>query len=98
MTTTANRAPTKEEVKAAVSASSARPFWAIGWPSKVVATDQGSTGMLKRIEVIAPPNSAPQYMQESMMMADVGGMVNVSGNRIATPLAPPNPGSTPMMT
>src|SRR5262245_56218366 len=37
-------------------------------------------------------------MQESMMMADVGGMVNVSGSRMATPLAPPSPGSTPMMT
>ena len=32
------------------------------------------------------------------MMADVGGMLKVSGNRIATPLAPPSPGSTPMMT
>jgi len=25
-------------------------------------------------------------------------MVNVSGSRIATPFAPPRPGSTPMMT
>ena len=57
---TANSAPTKEEVKAAVSASSALPRWAMGWPSKVVATDQGSPGILKRIEVMAPPNSAPQ--------------------------------------
>src|SRR2546427_13186199 len=31
------------------------------------------------------------------MIADVGGIVNVSGSRIATPLAPPSPGSTPMM-
>src|SRR5919204_4930407 len=31
------------------------------------------------------------------MMAEVGGMVNVSGSRMATPLAPPSPGSTPMM-
>src|ERR671912_1765115 len=30
------------------------------------------------------------------MIADVGGIVNVSGSRIATPLAPPRPGSTPM--
>ena len=37
-------------------------------------------------------------MQDSMIMADVGGIENVSGNRIATPLAPPSPGSTPMMT
>jgi len=27
---------------------------------EVVATDQGSPGMLNRIEVMAPPNSAPQ--------------------------------------
>ncbi len=31
------------------------------------------------------------------MIADVGGIVNVSGSRMATPLAPPSPGSTPMM-
>src|SRR3982074_1388413 len=31
------------------------------------------------------------------MMADVGGMRNVSGRGIATPLAPPSPGSTPMI-
>jgi hypothetical protein len=37
-------------------------------------------------------------MQESMMIAEVGVIENVSGNRIATPLAPPRPGSTPMMT
>ena len=36
-----------------------RPL-AIGWPSKVVATDHGSPGILNRIDVIAPPNSAPQ--------------------------------------
>src|SRR6476661_9365106 len=37
-------------------------------------------------------------MQDSMMMADVGGIENVSGSRMATPLAPPSPGSTPMRT
>ena len=57
---TANKAPTKDDVNAAVSASPARPCWAMGWPSNVVATDQGSPGILNRIEVIAPPNSAPQ--------------------------------------
>ena len=60
ISTTATSAPTKEDVNAAVSASSARPCWAIGWPSKVVATDHGSPGMLNRIEVMAPPNRAPQ--------------------------------------
>src|SRR5262245_30145738 len=37
-------------------------------------------------------------MHDNMMMADVGGIEKVSGSKIATPLAPPSPGSTPMMT
>jgi hypothetical protein len=37
-------------------------------------------------------------MHVNMMIADVGGIENVNGSRIATPLAPPRPGSTPMMT
>ena len=59
-TMTARKAPMKDDEKAAVSAWSALPCTAIGWPSKVVATDHGSPGMLNRIEVMAPPNSAPQ--------------------------------------
>src|SRR5260370_25801823 len=34
-------------------------------------------------------------MQDSMTMAEVGSIVNVSGSRIATPFGPPRPGSTP---
>src|SRR3984957_3533284 len=34
-------------------------------------------------------------MLDSITMAEVGSMVNVSGSRIATPLGPPRPGSTP---
>src|SRR3989337_3525771 len=42
-------------------------------------------------------------MQESRMMAEVCpsgvcAMAKVSGSRIATPFAPPRPGSTPMIT
>jgi hypothetical protein len=37
-------------------------------------------------------------MHDSMMIADVGFIENVSGSRIATPLAPPSPGSTPIST
>src|SRR5512138_3631465 len=37
-------------------------------------------------------------MHDSRMIAEVGGMLKVSGSRIATPLAPPSPGSTPMIT
>src|SRR6266849_3781413 len=53
-------APTNDEVKAAVSACPPCPLRAIGYPSKVVATDQGSPGMLNRMDVMAPPKSAPQ--------------------------------------
>src|SRR5580658_3385121 len=34
-------------------------------------------------------------MLDSITMAEVGSMVKVSGSRIATPLGPPSPGSTP---
>src|SRR6266481_920482 len=34
-------------------------------------------------------------MQDSITIAEVGSIVKVSGSRIATPLGPPNPGSTP---
>src|SRR6266480_3822466 len=33
-----------------------------------------------------------------MMIAEVGDIENVSGSRIATPFAPPNPGRTPIST
>ena len=32
------------------------------------------------------------------MIAEVGDIAKVSGSRIATPLAPPRPGSTPIST
>ena len=60
MRTTEKSAPTNEDVKAAVSASPPRPCLAIGNPSNVVATDQGSPGILNRIDVMAPPKRAPQ--------------------------------------
>jgi hypothetical protein len=37
-------------------------------------------------------------MQDNMMIAEVGDMLKVSGSRIAMPLAPPRPGSTPIRT
>src|SRR6478735_5366125 len=37
-------------------------------------------------------------MHESITIAEVGDMVKVSGSRIATPLAPPRPGNTPIST
>src|SRR4030095_14058062 len=37
-------------------------------------------------------------MHDSRMIAGVGDIENVSGKRMATPLAPPSPGSTPIST
>src|SRR5688500_11106687 len=37
-------------------------------------------------------------MHDSMTIAEVGDMLKVRGSRMATPLAPPRPGSTPMST
>src|SRR2546430_16940033 len=97
MRTIDKSAPTNEEVTAAVSACPPCPWRASGYPSKVVATDHGSPGKLKRIDVMAPPKSAPQHKDVRRMIADVGGIVNVSGSRKAIPLAPPSPCSTPKM-
>src|SRR6267378_4250982 len=79
--------PTKlENVKAWMAKNSGGP--------KCSATSARS-GAKKVMSKVA--NSAPQYSEVSRMIADVGGMRNVSGSRMATPLAPPSPGSTPMM-
>jgi len=54
--------------------------------------------MLNRIEVMTPPNSAPQYTPARRMTALVGSvraMMTVIGRRIATALVPPRPGRTP---
>ncbi len=51
--------------------------------------------MLNRIDVVEPPNSAPQYMLVSRMMAETGSMLNVSGSSSDTPFGAPSPGSTP---
>ena len=42
-----------------------------------------------------PPNSAPQYMLDSRMMAETGCMPKVSGSSSDTPFGAPRPGSTP---
>src|SRR5262249_55446316 len=60
ISTMEKNAPIKEEEKAAVKACPPCPCRAIGKPSNVVATDQGSPGMLNKIDVMAPPKSAPQ--------------------------------------
>src|SRR5215204_6956622 len=95
MTKTPASAPNPADRKAKDKASTAWPCLAIGCPSKVVATEDGSPGMLNRIDVVDPPNSAPQYMLVSRMMAETGSIEKVSGIRMVTPFGAPKPGSTP---
>ena len=45
--------------------------------------------------MVDPPNSAPQYIDDSRMIAAVGSSVKVSGMRSDTPFGAPRPGSTP---
>src|SRR4029079_15058787 len=61
MSTVAMNAPTNDARNDDVSASPGLPrFLASGKPSNSSTTDHGSPGMLKRIDVMTPPNSAPQ--------------------------------------
>ena len=94
-TTTPASAPKPAAMNAVASASVARPCLASGYPSNVVATEDGSPGMLKRMDVVEPPKSAPQYIDESTMIPLIGSMLNVSGISSVTPFGAPRPGSTP---
>ena len=51
--------PRKENTVPTPSALYACPFFAIGLPSKQVATEAGVPGMLMRIAAIRPPDTAP---------------------------------------
>ena len=50
---------------------------------------------MKRIEVVEPPKSAPQYIEDRRMIAETGVIVKVSGKSRVTPLGAPSPGKTP---
>src|SRR5580765_7687459 len=47
------------------------------------------------MDVTEPPNNAPQYIEDSRMIADTGCIPKVSGSSSDTPLGAPRPGSTP---
>ena len=49
----------KEPIAAMPSATPARPWRAISWPSRAVTTEVASPGMLTRIAVVEPPYCAP---------------------------------------
>jgi hypothetical protein len=50
---------TKEPSAATASATPARPWRAMAWPSTAVITDEASPGTLSRMDVVEPPYWAP---------------------------------------
>ena len=50
---------TKDPTAQSTRAGPARPCWASGYPSKVLATVEDSPGVFMRTEVMVPPNMAP---------------------------------------
>ena len=59
-------------------------------------TFRTNTAELDRVTQPGMPQSG--IRNRPRVVAVAGGMVNVSGSRIAMPLAPPRPGSTPIST
>jgi hypothetical protein len=47
------------------------------------------------MDVTEPPNNAPQYIEDSRMIADTGCIPKVSGSSSDTPFGAPRPGKTP---
>ena len=83
-----------------VDKPSARPgcfnFVAIGYPSRVVATDAGVPGVFKRIAEMDPPYIAPQYIPRSIRIPPTPWKANVSGNKSAIPMFTESPGIAPI--
>lgn len=47
--------PTKDAIVVMKSATPARPFWAIGYPSRQVTADDVAPGMFSRMDAVDPP-------------------------------------------
>jgi hypothetical protein len=52
--------------------------------------------MFSRIDVVEPPYIAPQNMPASMITAETGSILRVTGRRRAIVAGGPRPGRTPM--
>ena len=97
--TTAPSSPPK--IDAQIPSHSARPgspFFAIGNPSKVVATAEGLPGMPSRHEVISPPVSPPTYTPIIAARPCNGSSPKVKGSTTITVMVIVIPGSDPPTT
>ena len=67
-------APIKELVREAPNARPACPFFAIAWPSRMVATVVASPGMPNRMEVISPVVATTECIPRRKANACTGAM------------------------
>ena len=74
------------------------PFFAIGYPSKAVATAGGAPGALIRIAVIDPPKVPAQYSAAIIAIAATGSREIVKGIRRAIAIGELKPGKAPTKT
>ena len=74
------------------------PFFAIGYPSRAVATAGGAPGALIRIAVIDPPKVPAQYSAAIIAIAATGSREIVKGIRSAIAIGELKPGKAPTKT
>ena len=68
-------APMSEDASAAPSARPASPFFAIAWPSRMIAAVVASPGTPKRIEVTSPVVATTECMPSRNANASTGCIV-----------------------
>src|SRR5262249_3694536 len=88
-------APISEEASAAPSARPASPFFAIAWPSRMMAAVVASPGTPKRIDVTSPVVATTECMPSRKAKASTGCMLSMKGSISASVVAPPRPGRRP---
>src|SRR5438128_1768214 len=90
-----NAAPNSELMIAAPSALPVSPFFAIAWPSTIVAAVVGSPGMPKRIDVMSPVVLVTAAIPRRNANASTGFILKMNGSMSASVVGPPRPGRMP---
>ena len=93
-----NIPPKTLETAASPRALPGSPFFAMGYPSRAVATAGGAPGALINIAVIDPPKVPAQYKAAIIAIAATGSNVMVNGINKAIAIGELKPGRAPTKT
>ena len=93
-----NTPPKTLDTAASPNALPGSPFFAIGYPSKAVATAGGAPGALINIAGIEPPKVPAQYKAAIIAIAATGSKEIVKGIRRAIAIGELKPGKAPTKT